>query len=212
MQRGEWAAADGRQAGAQDDTWTNVASAVKCGHLQPFLPSHADLITSRRLLRAAQPAEARQANMSCSPSRVLAARSQSHLQPVQRRPSTRVRLPSTAQKPHAAAAAAASGGSSAASGSSAVLILPGFLFSSRQYAALAADLRAQGHPTGAPHRRLLPARRPCGRGVGAPSPACAAAADIVPTSFADWLPSFSGGSFEWYLARLDATLADLHAR
>ena len=31
-------------------------------------------------------------------------------------------------------------------------------------------------------------------------------------SLSDWLPVLSGGSFEWYLQRLDALVADLHSR
>lgn len=66
---------------------------------------------------------------------------------------------------------------------SAVLVCPGFLFSSQQYAELVSDLRAEGFT-----------------------------AEVVQTSLLDWAPVLAGHSFEWYLARLDALLQRLHAQ
>lgn len=62
-------------------------------------------------------------------------------------------------------------------------MLPGFLFSSRQYASLVADLKARGYD-----------------------------ADVVPTAMSDWFPVIYGASFEWYLKRMDALLQGMHAR
>lgn len=65
----------------------------------------------------------------------------------------------------------------------AALVLPGFLFSSRQYTDLLAELRGLGYD-----------------------------AEVVPMAFSDWLPVLAGGSFSWYLDRADAALAALAAR
>ncbi|KAL4447616.1 hypothetical protein ABPG75_004835 [Micractinium tetrahymenae] len=88
---------------------------------------------------------------------------------------SRSRLP-----PARTSIAAAAGGSS---GSSGVLVLPGFLFSSRQYAPLVADLRARGYD-----------------------------AEVVPTAMSDWFPVIYGASFDWYLKRMDSLLQSMHAR
>lgn len=107
-----------------------------------------------------------------------------------------------------------------------MLVLPGFLFPSRQYEGLVADLRRKGHPAGKPWRRAAADDSPgCGL-VGAfclprssssaqliclpPPNTCLA--EVVNTAYADWLPSIGGGSFEWFLARADAALLDMHAR
>ncbi|KAI7845121.1 hypothetical protein COHA_001326 [Chlorella ohadii] len=81
-----------------------------------------------------------------------------------------------------AATAAAANGSSSGSGGG-VILLPGFLFTTRQYQGLAADLSSKGFD-----------------------------AAVVPVSLSDWWYILRGGSFEWYLSRLDALLADMHAK
>lgn len=64
----------------------------------------------------------------------------------------------------------------------AALVLPGFLFSSRPYTPLVSLLRQEGY-----------------------------AAEVVPMSNQDWLPVlFLGGSFEFYLQRLDTVLQQMY--
>jgi triacylglycerol esterase/lipase EstA (alpha/beta hydrolase family) len=81
-----------------------------------------------------------------------------------------------------AAAAAAANGSGAGSGGG-VILLPGFLYTTRQYQGLAADLSSKGFD-----------------------------AAVVPVSLSDWWYILRGGSFEWYLSRLDALLSEMHAK
>lgn len=126
----------------------------------------------------------------------------------------RSRIDTPRRRLPAAAAAGGTGG-----GTGAVLLLPGFLYGSRQYEGLAADLRTKGfHAGGLRARPLLPLAysaervRPQGaprrRSPLHPPPL----AEIVPASLSDWLPIITGGSFDWYLERLDAALCDMHAR
>jgi len=63
----------------------------------------------------------------------------------------------------------------------AVLVLPGFLFSSKRYLGLANSLQQRGYQ-----------------------------AEVVPVAAKEWWPNLLGGDFLWYLKRIDSALNELY--